>query len=131
LDCGKLANSGGNGGIPQNRCSRYARRDLLDQLKPFPSDGIFERRKSSTVAARPRQAFDETAAHRIGDDRNSRSMLLHGASPIISGAASENRPDAVGFAETYFPSLLIPRKQVALGLTIPSAPRGLAEEVIE
>jgi hypothetical protein len=42
LDCGKLANSGSNSRITQNRRSRHAWRDLLEQFEPFRADGIFD-----------------------------------------------------------------------------------------
>ena len=43
LDCGELADPGGYGGIPKDRRSRHARRDLLEQLQPFPAHAVFER----------------------------------------------------------------------------------------
>src|SRR5262245_30196460 len=54
LDCGKLANSGGKGGIAQNRRARHVWRDLLEYLQPLRTDRVLEGRKSSDVAARPR-----------------------------------------------------------------------------
>ena len=57
------------GGIPKDRHSRHARRDLLEQLQPFPADAVFEMHEPGGVAARPRQALDEAGADRIGDDR--------------------------------------------------------------
>ena len=59
----------GYGGIPKDRRSRHARRDLLEQLQPFPAQAVFELHKAGGVAARPRQAIDEAGADRIGDDR--------------------------------------------------------------
>ena len=70
LDGAELADPGGYGGIPKDRRSRHARRDLLEQLQPFPAHAVFERDKTGGVAARPRQAVDEAGADRIGDDRN-------------------------------------------------------------
>ena len=32
----------GDGRIPNDRRSRHARRDLLEQLQPFPADAVFE-----------------------------------------------------------------------------------------
>ena len=62
-----------NGGIPKHRRARHVRRDLLEQLQPFPADAVFERHESSGVAARPRQALDEAGADRIDEDRETRS----------------------------------------------------------
>ena len=56
-------------GIPKDRRSRHARRDLLEQLQPFPAHAVFESHETGGVAARPRQAVDEAGADRIGDDR--------------------------------------------------------------
>ncbi len=57
------------GGIPKDRRPRHARRDLLEQLQPFPAHAVFERHETGGVAARPRQAVDEAGGDRIGDDR--------------------------------------------------------------
>ena len=62
--------AGRDGGIPKHRHSRHARRDLLEQLQPFPADAVFENAETGGVAARPRQAVDEAGADRIGDDVN-------------------------------------------------------------
>ena len=58
-----------DGGIPKDRRSRHAGRDLLEQLQPFPAQAVFERHETGGVAARPRQAVDEAGADRIADDR--------------------------------------------------------------
>ncbi len=50
----------GIGGIPQYRRSRHARRDLLEQPQPFPAHAVFEQAETSGVAARPRQALDDS-----------------------------------------------------------------------
>ena len=52
----------------------------LSSLQPFAADAVFEIRKAGGVAARPRQAFDEAGANRIGDqseyDRHVTGRLL-------------------------------------------------------
>ena len=60
-------------GIPKDRRSRHARRDLFEQFQPFPAHAVFENHKAGGVAARPRQAIDVAGADRIGDDRRTRS----------------------------------------------------------
>ena len=65
----ELADPGRYGGIPKDRRSRHARRDLLEQFQPFPAQAVFELHEAGGVAARPRQAIDEAGADRIGDDR--------------------------------------------------------------
>src|SRR5262245_30059053 len=57
LDYSELADSSGYGGA-QNRDAADARRDLLEQLKPFGSNGVFEYEKACGIAARARQALD-------------------------------------------------------------------------
>ena len=69
LDRAELADPGCYGGIPKDRRSRHARRDLFEQLQPFPGQAVFERYETGGVAARPRQAVDEAGADRIGGDR--------------------------------------------------------------
>src|SRR5262249_14962772 len=54
LDRAELAGTGGDAGVPKNRHARRARRDLLEQLQPFATDGIFEEGEARGVAARPR-----------------------------------------------------------------------------
>ena len=66
--------------IAKDRHARHARRDLLEQLQPFPAHAVFERGEAGGVAARPRQALDEAGADRIGDwhehDRHGAGRLL-------------------------------------------------------
>jgi Resolvase, N terminal domain len=69
LDYGELADPGGKGGIPKDRRSRYARRDLPQQFRPFPAQTVFEHQKAGGVAAWPRQTIDEAGTNRIGDER--------------------------------------------------------------
>jgi hypothetical protein len=47
--------------------SLYAGRDLLEQLQPFPADAVFIQHKTSSVAARLREAIDEPGADRFGN----------------------------------------------------------------
>ena len=44
---------------------RYAGRDLLEKLQPFPGQAVFELGEAGDIAARPRQARDEAGADRI------------------------------------------------------------------
>ena len=57
-------------GIAKHRRSRHARRDLFEQLQPFPAHAVFELHETGDVAARPRQAVDEASADRIAHDGN-------------------------------------------------------------
>ena len=66
-DRAPLADPGGYCGIPKDRNSRYARRDLLEQLQPFRAQAVIEQDKASGVAARPRQTIDIAGADGIGD----------------------------------------------------------------
>src|SRR5262249_1572351 len=67
LNGAHLSGPAGLGGIPQYRYPRHARRDLFEQLQPFPADAVFEQEETGDVAARPRQAFDKTSADRIDE----------------------------------------------------------------
>jgi hypothetical protein len=64
---GELADAGGDGGIAKHRRPRDAWRDLLEQLQPLPAQTVFELHEAGGVAARPRQAFHEAGADRVGD----------------------------------------------------------------
>ena len=70
LDCGELADPGGYGWVSKDRHSRHARRDLFEQLQPFPAEAVFERRKAGGVAARPRQASTKPAPTGSGTTAN-------------------------------------------------------------
>src|SRR6516165_9608891 len=76
-------------GIATNCNAAQTRRYLLEQLQPFPSERILESCKSSGVAARLCQTFDEAAAHRIGDivedDRHIRLQSHQGRHRGITG----------------------------------------------
>src|SRR5262245_28056588 len=76
LNNAKLADSGWVRGIPQDRHSRHARRDLLQQLQPFSAQAVFVRHETGGVAARPCPAIDEAGGDRISDDRENKR---HGA----------------------------------------------------
>src|SRR5206468_11846535 len=46
LDNRELADAGDAGGIAKNRYARHIRRNLLEQLQPFPGETVFELRKA-------------------------------------------------------------------------------------
>jgi hypothetical protein len=79
LDCGELADTRRRRGIAKDRHTRDARRNLLEQLHPFPGRGVFEIREARCIAARPRQASDEAGSNRIRyireNDRNGSGRL--------------------------------------------------------
>ena len=73
LDGAQLADHGGDGGIAKHRRARDLRRDLLEQLQPFPADAVFEIGETGDVASRPRQTGNEAAADRVdGIDEHDR-----------------------------------------------------------
>ena len=100
LDYAELADPGGYGGIPNDRCALHARCDLLEQLQPFPAHAVFETDETGDVAARPRQAVDKAGPDRIGDvrehDRHGAGRLQQGvpaplpAARMTSGASATN-----------------------------------------
>src|SRR3974377_429897 len=69
LNYRNLADPGGYGRIPQYYYSRETGCNLLEQFKPFSTQAIFELHEAGGIAARLRQALDETGADWIGDDR--------------------------------------------------------------
>src|SRR5262249_55399841 len=69
LDDRKLANAGGYGWVTKDRRPGDARRDLLEQFQPFPTQTVFELHKAGGVTTGPGQTIDEAGANRIGDHR--------------------------------------------------------------
>jgi hypothetical protein len=69
LDRAQLCDPGSKGAIEQDRRSRHLRRNLFEQLKVFCALTKLVRGKTGNSAPRPRQARDETLAHRIGSVR--------------------------------------------------------------
>src|SRR5262249_21350790 len=65
LDDGILTDPGGYRGLPKDRRPRHAGRDLFEQLKPLSAEAVLEPAESGDVAARTRQALDESRADRI------------------------------------------------------------------
>ena len=63
----ELADAGGYAESRRTAARVTPRRDLFEQLQPFPAQAVFELHKAGGVAARPRQAVDEAGADRIGD----------------------------------------------------------------
>jgi hypothetical protein len=84
LDSAQQAEFRGDGGIPNDRHSRHPGRDLLEQLRPFPAETVFEQAESAgEVAARARQAFDVSGADRID---HSHKYDRHGAGRLLQRA---------------------------------------------
>src|SRR5262245_62708726 len=81
LDRAELTRPSGRDQIAENCCSFDARRNLLEQLEPFPAHAVFEIGEAGGVATAMGEHLDETAADRIGDlyeyDRNATGGLQH------------------------------------------------------
>src|SRR5262249_35098003 len=67
LDRAKLSAPGARGRIADDGHTRHPRRNVFEQLQPFCADAEFELTKAGGIAARPRQARDQSAADGIGD----------------------------------------------------------------
>src|SRR5262249_57566672 len=81
LDGAKLTDGGGIRHISQHCRSRHLWRDIFEQLQPFDGHAQFGRGEPGGVAARARQAIDNTCPDRIRDqyehDRHGACCLLH------------------------------------------------------
>src|SRR5262245_48459802 len=81
LDGAKLTDCGGIRRISQHCRSRHLRRDIFEQLQPFDGHAKFGRGEPGGVAARARQAIDNTCPDRIRDqyehNRHCACCLLH------------------------------------------------------
>src|SRR3974377_448491 len=70
--------AGSTGRIPKNCNSGYTWRDLLEQLQPFPSHGVFETHEPGGVTARLPQTIAEAIPNGIAGDReNDRHRACH------------------------------------------------------
>ena len=76
LDGAELADPDGYRGIPKDRHSRHARRDLFEQLQPFPAHAVFERVKPvalppgrAKLATKPAPTGSVTTTNTIGTVR--------------------------------------------------------------
>src|SRR5262249_20959694 len=67
LQDAQLASPGGETRVAQDRDPCRSRCNLLEQFQPFPAEAIFVKAKAGGVAARPRQALNESTADRISD----------------------------------------------------------------
>ena len=56
-----------SGRVEHQRDANHTRRDCLEQVEPFPAHRVLEARETRYVAARTREARDDTLAERIGD----------------------------------------------------------------
>src|SRR5262245_46785862 len=70
LDGAKLTDCGGIRRISQYCRSRHLRRDIFEQLQPFDGHAKFGRGEPGGVAARARQAIDNTCADASGTNTN-------------------------------------------------------------
>ena len=79
-------------GIPKDRHSRHAGRDLLEQFQPFSAHAVFELSKAGGVAARPRQAVDDSRRRPDRRPRGTRSARCGSpaATPPRAIAVSQN-----------------------------------------
>src|SRR5262249_14650443 len=68
LNDGVLPDRCGLRGVPNNRRTRCAWHDLLEQLQPFAGQAVFELYKTGGVASWPRQAVDKARADGIRND---------------------------------------------------------------
>src|SRR5262245_61562376 len=59
LDYCELRDPGGSRGTPNDSHARHSWRDLLEQVRPFPTQAEFEKHEASNVTARPRQSIYE------------------------------------------------------------------------
>ena len=84
LDDAELAWAGGCGGIPKDRYSRQALRDLLEQLQPFPARAVFERYETGGFAA--------PAAPGCRRSRRQPDRRRSGTQPVRCGSPAATAP---------------------------------------
>src|SRR5262249_22103046 len=65
----ELGKLGGIGRIPKDSHPAYVRRDLFEQLQPFPANSVVVNRETGSIGCWAREAFDEAGTNRIDGDR--------------------------------------------------------------
>jgi hypothetical protein len=68
------------GGIPKDRRSRHARRDLLEQLQPFPADAVFENHETREIS--DDELDNVTAGRKAGGDQQESFTVSSPPTPI-------------------------------------------------
>ena len=106
--------------MPKDRYSRHARRDLFEQLQPFPADTVLREGKTGGVAARPREARDEATADRVRDqheyDRYGLGCLLQ--CPHIDASSQDNVRRQSGQIRRVFASFRIAFRPASVDLHV-------------
>src|SRR6516225_10431035 len=114
--------------IAKDSRAPHAWRDLFEQLEPFPAQAVFELHEAGRVAARPREAIDESAADRVGHihEHNRHGARCLQQWPQGCGARCQNdvwrqgcqfrRVLANGVGQAFAPSIINP-EVAALGPT--------------
>src|SRR6516162_10869523 len=86
----------------RSTATRVTRRDLFEQLQPFPAQAVFELKKAGDVTDRLRQAVDVTGADRVSHlheyDRNGAGRLQQGRQARSPGTKEDVRCERGQFA---------------------------------
>src|SRR5262249_54857062 len=67
LYSGELTDRGRQGWFAKDRRPLSVRRDLFEQLRPFPTDAVFKQGEARGIATRPRQGCDISRANWVND----------------------------------------------------------------
>jgi hypothetical protein len=122
LDGSQLGVPGGARRIPKNRHPHHTRRDLLEQLQPFPTHAVFETHEAGGVAARLPQTIDEGVSDRIAGDRENDWYRVCRLQQLPHGRGAMGK-DYIGRERDQF------RRVSANGVCIGGGPAGVDPHV--
>ena len=93
LDDGELAGPGRDAGITNDRNASHVWRDLLEQIKPFAAQAVFEQHEARNIATRPREIVDKTRAKRIHNDREDNRRAAGSLQQDVRGDTAKGDED--------------------------------------
>src|SRR4029453_4926522 len=93
LDDGELPSPRRDAGGTNGCDASHVWRDLLEQIKPFAAQAVFEQHEACNIAARPREVVDKTRAKRVDDDREDNRCGAGSLQQDVRGGAAKSDED--------------------------------------
>src|SRR5215472_1155248 len=108
LNSAELSDAGWIGGIAKESCSHKPRRDLFQQLQPFPAHAVFEDHEPGDIAAWPRSSVStkpaptgsETPANTMGEVRVRRRNASTANVPLARMMSGPNASNSLAYVRS-------------------------------